>query len=66
MTFIDDFSRKIWVYFLKNNLDTFSNFEEFKALIENKSSKFIKLLRLDGGDEYDSHEFTYFSKHHGI
>jgi hypothetical protein len=31
LTFIDDFSRKIWIYFLKNKSDTFSKFKEFKV-----------------------------------
>ena len=33
--FIDDFSRKTWVYFMKNKDEVFSKFKEFKALIEN-------------------------------
>jgi hypothetical protein len=32
--FIDDFSRKSWIYFLKAKNETFSKFLEFKALIE--------------------------------
>ena len=66
LTFIDDFSRKIWVYFLKNKSNTFSRFKEFKALTKKQSRTFIKVLRSDGGDEYDSHDFTYFCKQHGI
>jgi hypothetical protein len=30
LTFIDDFSRKIWIYFLKHELKTFAKFKEFK------------------------------------
>ena len=32
LTFIDDFSRKTWIYFLRNKSETFSKFKEFKAL----------------------------------
>ena len=31
MTFIDDFSRRTWVYFLKNKSEAFDKFVEFKA-----------------------------------
>ena len=34
LTFIDDFSRKIWIYFLKNKSETFSSFKEFNPLNE--------------------------------
>ena len=33
--FIDDFSRKTWIYLLKNKDEVFSKFKELKALIEN-------------------------------
>jgi hypothetical protein len=29
-TFIDDFGKKIWIYFIKNKSETFSSFKEFK------------------------------------
>ena len=35
VSFIDDFSRKTWVYFMNNKDEVFSKFKEFKALIEN-------------------------------
>ena len=66
LTFIDDFSRKVWVYFLKHKSDTFTYFKEFKAEAEKQSGKFVKVLRSDGGGEYDSREFVDFCKHHGI
>lgn len=31
ITFTNDYSKKIWVYFLKIKLDTFSRFKEFKV-----------------------------------
>ena len=34
VTFIDDYSRKTWIYFLKNKSEVFGKFKEFKALIE--------------------------------
>ena len=35
VSFINDFSRKTWIYFMKNKDEVFSKFKEFKALIEN-------------------------------
>jgi hypothetical protein len=43
--FIDDYSRKTWVYLLKSKDEVFSKFKEFKALIENLSKRKIKILR---------------------
>ena len=42
VSFIDDFSRKTWVYFMKNKDEVFSKFKEFKALIKNHTEKKIK------------------------
>ena len=66
MTFIDDFSRETYIYFIRNKSENFSKFKEFKALTEKQSGKFIKMLRSDGGGEYDSHEFSNFCKKHVI
>ena len=54
LTFIDDYSRKTWVYFLMKKYETFSKFEEFKAMVEKQSGHQIKILRSDRGGEYDS------------
>ena len=42
ITFIDDYSRNTWIYFLKAKSEVFEKFKEFKALIENLSDKRIK------------------------
>jgi hypothetical protein len=34
----DDFSRKIYVYFLKYKLDVSNTFKKFKAMVENESA----------------------------
>ena len=54
LTFIDDCSRKVWVYFLKHKSETFTRFKELKAKAKKQSGRFIKVLRSDGGGEYDS------------
>lgn len=45
VTFIDDHSRKTWIYFLKTKDEVFYRFKEFKALVENLTGKKIKVLR---------------------
>jgi hypothetical protein len=39
VSFIDDYSRKTWVYFLKSKDEVLRKFKEFKALIENLSER---------------------------
>ena len=45
---------------------TFSNFFEFKALVEKGSRKKIKALRNDNSGEYVSQEFKEFCAAEGI
>ena len=49
LTFIDDYTRKTWVYFLKYKSEVFEKFYHFKALIENQSGHHIKVSRTDRG-----------------
>jgi hypothetical protein len=64
--FIDDYSRKTWLYLLKTKDEVFSKFQEFKAEIENLTNKKIKTLRTDNGVEYTSKEFVAFCKSTGV
>lgn len=66
LTFIDDFSRKFWVYFLKNKSQVFTTFKQWKTLIEKQTGKQIKQLRTDNGLEFCSEEFNNFCKNEGI
>jgi transposase InsO family protein len=66
LTFIDDYSRKTWLYLLKSKDEVFIKFQEFKAEIENLMNKKIKTLRTDNGGEYTSKEFVAFYKSAGI
>jgi hypothetical protein len=45
LTFIDDFSRKISIYFLRHKFEIFAKFKEFKEEVEKQSEKYIKSLR---------------------
>jgi transposase InsO family protein len=35
LTFIDDFSRKVWVYLMRHKSETFAKFKLWKAEVEN-------------------------------
>lgn len=52
VTFINDFFRKTWIYFVKKKYEVFSSLKEFKTLVENQTKRKIKTLRSDNGDEY--------------
>ena len=49
LTFIDDFSRRSWVYFLKYKSEVLATFKNFKAFVEKQSSLSIKNLCIDNG-----------------
>ena len=66
VTFIDDFSRFTWVYFLRAKGEVFSVFQRFLALLETQFSASIKVLRSDSGGEYISNEFQVFLQSKGI
>jgi transposase InsO family protein len=66
VSFIDDSSRKSWIYFMKTNDEVFWKFQEFKALVENQTGKNIKVLRSGNGGEYTSKELDTFCREAGI
>jgi transposase InsO family protein len=54
VTFIDDATRKIWVYCIQQKSDVFDTFKKWKTLVENETGKRLKCLRSDNGGEYCS------------
>jgi hypothetical protein len=44
LTFIDDYSRKTWIYFLKAKSEVFTRFQEFIALVENQLGRREELI----------------------
>lgn len=66
LCFIDDYSRKAWVYFLKAKSEAFGQFKLFKKKVKTETGKHIKCLRTDRGGEYTSHEFSDYCKEQGI
>jgi transposase InsO family protein len=66
LTFIDDFSRRTWVYFLKLKSKVFDKFMAYKALVEKQFGHQIQRLRTDNGGEYVNNNFTSYCTTQGI
>ena len=62
MTLVDDYSRKLWVFILKNKSGALAYFKQWKVLIENQTGRKIKRLRTDNGLDFCSEEFDTFCK----
>ena len=62
VTFIDDYSRKTWIYFLrtKESDEVLDRLKEFKAFVENQTGRRIRVLRSNNGGEYTSVGFVDF------
>lgn len=57
LTFVDDYTKKVFVYFLQHKNQAAKTFETFKAFVEKQTEKTIKCLRSDRGKEYVNEEF---------
>ncbi|CAL2265197.1 unnamed protein product [Prunus armeniaca] len=66
LTFIDDYTRMCWVYFMQFKYEVFNIFKKFKAMVELQSGYKIKKLRSDRGGEYTSTEFIKFCEDVGM
>ncbi|KRX83384.1 Retrovirus-related Pol polyprotein from transposon TNT 1-94 [Trichinella sp. T6] len=60
LSFIDDFSRKSFAYFLKHKNEALPKFKDFIAMVERQTSKRVKCLRTDNGREYLNNMFAEF------
>lgn len=54
ISFIDDYSRKVWIYLMKYKFEVLNKFREFVALVENQIGNRLKQLRTDNGGEFYS------------
>ena len=66
MILVDDFTRMIWIAFLKEKSEAFDKFKIMKNKIENESRMKIKCLRSDRGGEFASRDFNTFCEENGI
>lgn len=66
MTLIDDFSRKVFVYFLEGKDQAKDTIQEFKALVETQTGKRIKSIRTDNGREFVNRGLQRYLRESGI
>jgi hypothetical protein len=52
VSFIDDFSKFTWIYFLKNKSEVFQKFYDFQNLVEQLFDRKISAVQSDWGGEY--------------
>lgn len=63
---VDDYSRFMWVYFLKSKDEAFKVFKCFRAQVEKSTERKIKVLRTDRGGEFTSKDFKDYCESAGI
>ncbi len=66
LTFVDDFSRFTWVYFLHHKNEMVHKLQAFKIHVEHKSWKAIKVLQVDNENRYVDKKLRDFCKLEGI
>ncbi|MCO5555187.1 hypothetical protein L7F22_008730 [Adiantum nelumboides] len=66
VSFIDDATRKVWVYPLRVKSDVLDTFKKFLAFVENQTGKKLRSLRSDNGREYVFKAFIDFCTAKGI
>ncbi|GJU66865.1 retrovirus-related pol polyprotein from transposon TNT 1-94 [Tanacetum coccineum] len=65
ITFIDDYTRKTWVYFLKEKSESFETFKKFKVMVDKTSGNYMA-LHSDRGGEYTSTVFNNYCEEQGV
>lgn len=66
VTFIDDFSRKIWIFFISHKSQLLSKFQHFVHLVETSTGKKVQALRTNNGGEFTLKTFADFCASKGI
>ena len=66
MILVDDFTRLMWVAFLKEKSKAFEKCKIFKNRVENESRVKIKSLRSNRGGEFTSREFNIYYEECGV
>lgn len=66
LTFIDDLTRKTFIYFMKQKSEVFELFKDFKSFVEKQTGCKVKILRTDNGKEFVNNQMEKFLKENGI
>ncbi|CAB0007369.1 unnamed protein product [Nesidiocoris tenuis] len=65
LTFLDDHTRKLWVYFLNSKDETAASLMEFVKMAETQSGHKVKTIRSDNGSEFVNRTLQKFFKEKG-
>jgi len=66
ITFINDYSRWTWTYFMKTKSKALNIFKKFKQKVEVESRKQAKMFCFNKKGEYSSKEFEKYCNDHGM
>jgi transposase InsO family protein len=66
VTFIDDFSRKTWIYFLAHKSQVLTKFQHLVNFLKTSTGQCIQTLRSDNGGKYTSSAFRDYCLNEGI
>ena len=66
ITFTDDLTRAVWIYFLSRKSDTFAAIKAFITMAERQAGTRVLRLRTDNGGEYTSKELERYLTDQGI
>jgi len=66
LTFTDDFSRKVFVYFLKSKVEVSDTIKAFVKMVERQTDQQVKRIRSDNGTEFVNSTNKIFFKNAGI
>ena len=64
--FIDDYTRMVWIFFLKNKSDTSKVIQEFITYVERQFKTTVLCMITDNGGEYIEAEVNKFFRSKGI
>ncbi|KAK3002524.1 hypothetical protein RJ639_022091 [Escallonia herrerae] len=66
VSFIDDASRKTWIYAIRQKSDVYHTFKKWKVIVENETGNKVKCLKSDNGGEYRDGGFQDYCSNNGI
>ncbi|KAJ3698018.1 hypothetical protein LUZ61_001723 [Rhynchospora tenuis] len=66
LTIVDDFSRAVWVYLMKDKSETAGLLQGFIKMVCTQFQKLVKFIRSDNGTEFTSRIMKQFCTEHGI
>jgi transposase InsO family protein len=66
LTFIDDYTRRTWVYFITLKIEVFNLFVAFKPLVENQFRHLMKRIHTDNGRKYVNKKFIEVCSTHDM